>query len=193
MPATTRPRPGAASPRRGALAGLLADPDRRTVVAALVLGAHTLEEVRGATGLDARAAGGALTRLVTAGLVERAEDGTLALLVEALRARRPAAAAPIEHADEVGDVDPDAAKVLRAFVRDGRLSSIPTSRTKRLVVLDMLAQEFEPGERYSEAMVNLMLGKWHADTAALRRYLVDEGFLDRDAGQYWRMGGTVDA
>ena len=57
----------------------------------------------------------------------------------------------------------------------------------------MLAQEFEPGERYSEAMVNLMLGKWYADTAALRRYLVDEGFLDRDAGQYWRMGGTVDA
>ena len=83
--------------------------------------------------------------------------------------------------------------MLRAFVRDGRLSSIPTSRTKRLVVLDMLAQEFEPGRRYSEAMVNLMLGKWHADTAALRRYLVDEGFLDREAGQYWRMGGTVDA
>ncbi len=127
-----------------------------------------------------------------AGLVERAEDGTLALLAEAF-ALAARAAAPIEHADEVGDVDPDAAKVLRAFVRDGRLSSIPTSRTKRLVVLDMLAQEFEPGERYSEAMVNLMLGKWHADTAALRRYLVDEGFLDRDAGQYWRMGGTVDA
>ena len=176
----------------GALAGLLADPHRRTVVAALVLGAHTLEEVRGATGLDARAAGGALTRLVTAGLVERAEDGTLAFLSEAF-ALAARAAAPIENADEAGDVDPDAAKVLRAFVRDGRLSSIPTSRTKRLVVLDMLAQEFEPGERYSEAMVNLMLGKWYADTAALRRYLVDEGFLDRDAGQYWRMGGTVDA
>ena len=176
----------------GALAGLLADPHRRTDVAALVLGAHTLEEVRGATGLDARAAGGALTRLVTAGLVERAEDGTLAFLSEAF-ALAARAAAPIENADEAGDVDPDAAKVLRAFVRDGRLSSIPTSRTKRLVVLDMLAQEFEPGERYSEAMVNLMLGKWYADTAALRRYLVDEGFLDRDAGQYWRMSGTVDA
>ena len=40
-------------------------------------------------------------------------------------------------------------------------------------------------------MVNLMLGKWHADTAALRRYLVDEGFLDRESGVYWRVGGTV--
>ena len=175
-----------------ALAGLLADPHRRGVVAALILGAHTLEDVRVATGLDARAAGRALTRLVGAGLVERAEDGRLALLAEAF-ALAARAAAPIERDDDVGDVDPDAAKVLRAFVRDGRLSGIPTSRTKRLVVLDMLAQEFEPGERYSEAMVNLRLGKWHADTAALRRYLVDEGFLDRDAGQYWRMGGTVEA
>ena len=175
-----------------ALAGLLADPHRRGVVAALILGAHTLEDVRVATGLDARAAGRALTRLVGAGLVERAEDGTLALLAEAF-ALAARAAAPIERDDDVGDVDPDAAKVLRAFVRDGRLSGIPTSRTKRLVVLDMLAQEFEPGERYSEAMVNLTLGRWHADTAALRRYLVDEGFLDREAGQYWRMGGTVEA
>jgi hypothetical protein len=26
----------------------------------------------------------------------------------------------------------------------------------------------------------------HADTAALRRYLVDEGFMAREAGIYWR-------
>jgi len=30
------------------------------------------------------------------------------------------------------------------------------------------------------------------DHAALRRYLVDEGFLSRQAGVYWRSGGTVD-
>ena len=40
-------------------------------------------------------------------------------------------------------------------------------------------------------MVNLILGQRHADTAALRRYLVDDGFLDRADGQYWRAGGTV--
>ena len=82
--------------------------------------------------------------------------------------------------------------MLRAFVRDGRLLSIPTARAKRLVVLDVIAQEFEPGQRYSESMVNLVLGRWHADTAALRRYLVDEGFLDRADRQYWRTGGTVE-
>ena len=32
----------------------------------------------------------------------------------------------------------------------------------------------------------------HPDTAALRRYLVDEGILDREHGEYWRTGGTFD-
>ncbi|MDQ3951738.1 MAG: DUF2087 domain-containing protein [Actinomycetota bacterium] len=26
--------------------------------------------------------------------------------------------------------------------------------------------------------------------AALRRYLVDEGFMAREGGEYWRTGGT---
>ena len=60
------------------------------------------------------------------------------------------------------------------------------------MVLDRLAQEFEPGRATPRQMVNLILGRWHADTAALRRYLVDEGFLDRAAGEYWRAGGTVE-
>ena len=80
---------------------------------------------------------------------------------------------------------------MNAFVVDGRLQSIPSSPAKRLVILDWLAQLFEPGRHYSEAMVNLTIGRCHADTAALRRYLVDEGFLDREAGVYWRSGGSI--
>lgn len=60
------------------------------------------------------------------------------------------------------------------------------------MVLELLAQELEPGRRYTDAMVNLILGRWHADAAALRRYLVDEGFLDRAAGEQWRSGGEVE-
>ena len=84
------------------------------------------------------------------------------------------------------------ARVLRVFVRDGRLTSIPTVRAKRLVVLDWLAQRFDPGRRYPEAAVNLIIAAVHPDTAALRRYLVDEGILDRQRGEYWRTGGTFD-
>lgn len=172
------------------LTGLQADPDRRRVIAALVLDAADLGAIERMTGLSTAAAGKGLARLLEAGLVVRGGDGTLHLLGEAfgLAARAAAAARPAEARHEG---PPEVARVLDAFVRDGRLVSIPAARAKRLVVLDRLAQEFEPGRRYSEQMVNLMLGKWHADTAALRRYLVDEDFLDRADGRYWRSGGSV--
>jgi hypothetical protein len=60
-----------------------------------------------------------------------------------------------------------------------------------MVVLDWLAQDFEPGRRYTERMVNLILGRRHPDTAALRRYLVDHELLAREAGEYWRIGGST--
>jgi hypothetical protein len=82
--------------------------------------------------------------------------------------------------------------VFRAFVAaDGSLLSIPTRARKRLVILHHISQEFEPGRRYDEREVNEMLRVFHPDVAALRRYLVDEGFLARDDGLYWRSGGTV--
>jgi hypothetical protein len=46
--------------------------------------------------------------------------------------------------------------------------------------------------RYPEREVNALLAAWHPDVAALRRYLVDEGLLTRDAGVYWRSGGYVE-
>lgn len=83
--------------------------------------------------------------------------------------------------------------VLRAFFdADGRLVSIPAREAKRRVVLDAIAQRFEPGRRYSEREVNEVLRGYHDDYAALRRYLVDGEFLERGGGVYWRAGGTVD-
>lgn len=78
------------------------------------------------------------------------------------------------------------------FDEHGALTQIPMQRTKRLVLLDLLAQRFLPGQLYSERRVNLMLGQFNSDWAALRRYLVDEDFLDRRDGFYWRTGGTFD-
>ena len=84
----------------------------------------------------------------------------------------------------------DRDRVLDTFMRDGRITQIPRQRAKRRILLDLLAQEFEPGVRYSERDVNETLARFHPDTAALRRYLVDEEFMERDAGLYWRAGGT---
>jgi hypothetical protein len=73
----------------------------------------------------------------------------------------------------------------------GFLRGIPAKLSKRLILLDVLAQDFEPGERYMEPDVNDMLRRYHDDVAALRRYLVDYGFMSRDQGWYWRTGGST--
>jgi hypothetical protein len=176
----------------GTLAGLLADGDRRRVTAALVLGASTLDEVKGATGLTTRAVGRALTRLVDAELVVRDDDGRHWVVEDAFR-QAAIAAAPTDK-PEAFDAPEDAARVLRAFVRGQRLVSIPSHHSKRLIVLDYVAQSFEPGRRYNEREVNATLARWFDDVASLRRYLVDEGLLEREpgGGAYWRAGGTVE-
>ena len=82
-------------------------------------------------------------------------------------------------------------RVLSHFMNgDGRLHTIPTKQSKLLVVLDHIAQEFEPGRTYPEQEVNEVLLRFHPDYAALRRYLVENQFLTREDAVYWRSGGT---
>jgi hypothetical protein len=84
-------------------------------------------------------------------------------------------------------------RVLRNFMTaDGRLHTIPSKRAKRLIVLDHIAQSFEPGRTYQEREVNAIIERFHPDYAALRRYLVDDQFLTREDNVYWRSGGTFD-
>jgi len=85
----------------------------------------------------------------------------------------------------------ETAKVLRSFLRDGRLTSMPRPGRKRQIVLEHIVQIFEPGRRYPEVDVNLALRQFWSDTAALRRYLVEADLLDRSGGEYWRIGGQV--
>ncbi len=84
-------------------------------------------------------------------------------------------------------------RVLRNFLTDdGRLHTIPSKRSKLLVVLDHIAQSFEPGQSYPEQEVNAIIERFHPDYAALRRYLVEDQFLTREDNVYWRSGGTFD-
>jgi hypothetical protein len=80
---------------------------------------------------------------------------------------------------------------LRAFLSHGRIETLPARQSRRRLLLDKIAQAFEPGVRYPERHVSLFLGAIYSDYAALRRSLVDEEFLSRADGEYWRSGGTV--
>ena len=172
------------------LVGLLADRTRLKVVAALALGARTLEEVAAAAGLPLKDVALAARRLARAGLVDR-DRNALELHPEVFGAAARAAAEAAPPPEPLSD-DPAEDAVLSAFVRNGRLVSVPAQAGKRRVVLEHLVRVFEPGVRYPEREVNALLAVWHPDHAALRRYLVDEGLLSREGGVYWRTGGWVD-
>ena len=74
--------------------------------------------------------------------------------------------------------------VLASFFRaDGTLHTIPAKRAKLLVVLDRLAQDFEPYRRYPEAAVNELLGRVHPDYAALRRFVRSQLAVPVTAGK----------
>ena len=75
--------------------------------------------------------------------------------------------------------------MLRAFIVDGRLVSIPAQEKKRLVVLAYLRDRcFTENRAYPEKEVNQRLALFHPDVAALRRYLVDTKLMTRAAGEY---------
>jgi DNA-binding HxlR family transcriptional regulator len=77
------------------------------------------------------------------------------------------------------------AKVLRTFVVDGHLISIPAHEKKRQVVLRYLLDRcFDEDRAYPESEVNDRLSRFHPDVAALRRYLVGARMLSRESGVY---------
>lgn len=175
--------------RPDVLCGLLAEPERLRVFAAVVLGARTPAEVGTATGLAVRPVMAALRRLEQGELVRSVEGAlvaTEAAFKDALREHgTPDAPEPL-------DPDRHKAAVLRTFVIDGRVPHLPAAWAKRRIVLEHIVAVFEPGVKYPEKDVNAILQAWNDDHAALRRHLVDEGLLDREGGLYWRSGGYVE-
>ena len=82
----------------------------------------------------------------------------------------------------------DQEKVVRAFLRDGRLVSIPARTGKRDLLLAVILDRCFPEDRpYEEKEVNMRLALLHPDVAALRRYLVEGGLMTREAGIYRRV------
>ena len=81
-------------------------------------------------------------------------------------------------------------KTVRSFsLPDGRLREIPYQNRKLQAILRHVVQVFEPGKRYTEKEVNEALKRFHEDYASLRRSLIDQKMVARDASgaAYWRV------
>jgi len=91
---------------------------------------------------------------------------------------------------ESEDEDDDVRKVLKNYLKaDGTLKQIPPMGNKLLVILNFIVDVFDFDTNYTEKEVNTILRRFHLDTAALRRYLVDHGLMARDSygTKYWRV------
>jgi hypothetical protein len=171
----------------------LADPERVAIAGALARDGHTADELAAALDLDPRRVMAHLGKLTAAGVAAVDDDRrTYRLDVATLRHAAEIVGPPRDAGLALGAATDDEEHVLKTFFRNGRLTEIPMKRSKRRIVLERVALEFEPGRRYDEKEVNVIVGGFFTDHASLRRYLVDEGFLDRDHGEYWRAGGRVD-
>lgn len=160
---------------------LVTNPDTFRVLAAIDLGASTVDQIRQLTNIPRKRITKAVDKLVESKTVVARRDmfeariDELRVAFERLRASEEESEVPEE---------------VRRFFKRGRLTAIPVPRGKRMVVLDYLASKFEPGRYYSEKEVNAALREFLDDYVTLRRYLVDAGFLERDARRYWRGGGS---
>jgi hypothetical protein len=171
----------------------LADPERLRIAGALAAGDAAAAALAESLDLPLARVRRHLTRLAAAGVARLQPDRrTYRLDPETLRWAAEQVGPPREAGIALAAANEDEETILRTFFRNGRLVEIPMKATKRRVVLERIALEFEPGVRYAEREVNAIVGRFATDHAALRRYLVDEGFLAREAGIYWRTGGRVD-
>ncbi len=176
---------------------LLLDVDRLAVAGALSVGPRTTDELVEATRRDRRVVLSSIGDLRAVGLVTADDAGLYSLDDKAIRlAARQAAEIEIPMDPVMGyGMTDDERAVLERFFSGRILNEIPTQRAKRLIVLQRLSLEFDVGRRYTEFEVNELLGAFNADWSALRRGLVDEDLLDREAAAggnlYWRSGGRV--
>jgi DNA-binding transcriptional ArsR family regulator len=177
----------------------LSDASRLRIVGLLAARPYAVEQLSAALDLTPGTVVHHVKRLRAAGLVDARPAHPYveySLRIDALQ-QLGRKLDELEHAgDEVGASlpGPDGeslpaydAKVLRAFLVDGRLASIPAQERKREVVLRFLLDKCFPDDRsYPEKEVNQRLALYHPDVASLRRYLIDGGLMARSAGQYQR-------
>ena len=166
---------------------LVADPLRLALLGRAAEGRVSVDEVADSLGVPKRKAAEAVGKLRAAGLLD--DDLQLrAAILRTIAAKLPTAETAAAAITD-GPWSEGEKKVLRIFFSGTRLTEIPTSSKKRKIILERLAQEFEPGLRYAERDVNFTLQLFHEDYAALRRYMVEEDIMTRAEGVYWSTGG----
>ena len=168
----------------------MASAERLRVIGALVRGRATQAQIADQLHVPVRDVFQHLSFLAHVGVV-REEDGVYDLdekAIETLARGQFEGKRPQYEAKETKQED--VRKVLKNFLNaDGTLKQIPPMGNKLLIILNFIVDVFAYDTNYTEKEVNTILRRFHVDTAALRRYLVDHKLMAResDGTRYWRV------
>ncbi|HLF00582.1 MAG TPA: metalloregulator ArsR/SmtB family transcription factor [Anaerolineales bacterium] len=171
----------------------LADKTRLQIVGLLAQESFSGEQLAAILKIKPATVSHHLSKLAEAGLVTVEADGhaklyRLRLDAVHLMAERLIAKDTLPQVTEDVDVDAFDRKVVRDFSRrDGSLKEIPAQQKKLQAILRHIVKEFESGRQYSEKHVNEIVARFHADTASLRRAMIDHKLMQRSDGKYWRV------
>jgi hypothetical protein len=168
----------------------LASADRLRIIGLLSRGSKRAQEIASTLGMHPSEVNRHLEQLTASGVVREAEGvydvdekAIESLARGQFQGRRPTFEAKAEKQEDVR-------KVLKNYLNaDGTLKQIPPMGNKLLIILNFIVDVFAFDTNYTEKEVNTILRRFHVDTAALRRYLVDYKFMAResDGTRYWRI------
>lgn len=170
----------------------MASADRLRIIGVLVRGRQTQSDIAGQLHLPVREVFNQLAFLTHVGLVSETE-GVYDLnekAIESLAREQFQGKRPSYEEKEEG-----VRKILKNYLKaDGTIKQIPQSGNKLLIILNFIVDAFAFDTNYTEKEVNTILRRFHVDTAALRRYLVDNGLMNRegDGSRYWRSPEPVE-
>jgi DNA-binding transcriptional ArsR family regulator len=173
----------------------LGEPNRLRIVGLLAERPYTVEQLGETLGIAVSTVSHHLTRLARSGLVASRTESYYNLyelkteVLSDMAKRLLAQAEPTRPTSEqvLDDFD---RKVLATFTTpDGRIKSFPMQEKKIRVLIRHVLPAFTHGVRYPEKRVNEILLKFSDDSARLRRWLVEFGFMAREGGggKYWRI------
>lgn len=163
---------------------------RLKIIGHLANGDHSVGELAQLLDLKEPTISHHLAELKGLGLVDVRAEGTMRIYrlnTKALESiskdifARPNLAALVKPSDMTEEE-----RILRNWVKDGHIIDIPAQEKKKQIVLRWLVGQIDPDRRWTEREFSEWLAEYNEDYALLRRYLVDNGYMAREKGIYWR-------
>lgn len=167
----------------------LADESRLLILNSLLEKAQYVEELAERLRLSPSTISFHLKKLEEAGLVRKVKSQYYAIyhinteildlkLKEFIRFNNDA------HPEQEERIKKYREKVINIFMKNGSLIKMPAQYKKRRIILEKIAENFQPEKVYTELEIDNIIKESFDDYCAIRRYFIDEGIMQRKNGLY---------